>query len=112
MGLLTSRLGLSFKVEAAHFRDAPPSATHSRRLFELRCTSAFRGQVRSRVVQSTIYAPPSLSWSLHYSGNRLSSHPGPAKRHLCHGDLFLTLTVRSEEGFTDYFNDSRLSFTC
>ncbi|XP_046388694.1 uncharacterized protein LOC124157743 [Ischnura elegans] len=62
LGLLTSRLGLHFRVEASHFKVAPASSSHpgAKRVLELRCRAEFRGRPRQRVIRAILYAPPSL----------------------------------------------------
>ncbi|XP_071439571.1 uncharacterized protein [Hetaerina americana] len=62
-GLQTARLGLRFRADTDHFRDAPPASSPSPsvRELELRCVATVQGQSRIRAVRALLLAPPSLA---------------------------------------------------
>ncbi|XP_046388026.1 uncharacterized protein LOC124157393 [Ischnura elegans] len=63
-GLQTARLGLRFRADTEHFRDARPAAaspSHAARELELRCVATVQEVSRQRSVRALLLAPPSLA---------------------------------------------------
>ncbi|XP_071454605.1 uncharacterized protein [Hetaerina americana] len=96
LGLLTTRLGLHFRVEASHFKDSPASSSNpgAKRMLELRCRSTFRGRPRHRVVRAILYAPPSLEDQrpAKHEGVRGAAPPGSSRTQ---GTIFFAVMAVS-----------------